>query len=119
MSQFLEEVYSATLPEFEVRKFLLAVPLSLIWQDNVSTLKLAQAAKCIPQFSIVIRCAESPGKGVMSYLFKMSVLKNELWEMWPEKAWNSLEAEGTLFPTSNPSFMSTHEIGANVLTWNC
>jgi exonuclease III len=39
--------------------------------------------------------------------------------MWPEKAWNSLEAEGTLFPTSNPPFMSAHEIGANVLTWNC
>uniref|UniRef100_A0A2N9HJ77 Reverse transcriptase domain-containing protein n=1 Tax=Fagus sylvatica TaxID=28930 RepID=A0A2N9HJ77_FAGSY len=58
--QFLEEVYCATLPEFEERK-----------------------------------------------------------EMWPEKAWNSLEAEGTLFPTTNPPFMSSNEVGVNILTWNC
>jgi exonuclease III len=39
--------------------------------------------------------------------------------MWPEKAWNSLEAEGQLFPINNPSFMSSNEIGVNILTWNC
>jgi exonuclease III len=39
--------------------------------------------------------------------------------MWPEKAWNSLEAEGTLFPPNNPPFMSSSEIGVNILTWNC
>ena len=119
LRQFLEEVYSATLPEFEVRKVLLAVPVSLNWEGNVASLKLAQAAKCVPHFSIVISCTESPGRGILSYLFKMNAMKNDLWEMWPEKAWNSLEAEGTLFPTSNPLFMSAHEIGANVLTWNC
>ena len=42
-----------------------------------------------------------------------------MWEMWPEKAWNSLEVEGTLFPTHNPPFMSSSEIGLNILTWNC
>ena len=39
--------------------------------------------------------------------------------MWPEKARNSLEAEGTLFPPNNPPFMSSSEIGVNILTWNC
>ena len=39
--------------------------------------------------------------------------------MWPEKAWNSLEEEGTLFPPNNPHFMSSSEIGVNILTWNC
>ena len=39
--------------------------------------------------------------------------------MWPEKAWNSLEAEGMLFPPNNPPFMSSSEIGVNILTWNC
>ena len=39
--------------------------------------------------------------------------------MWPERAWNSLEEEGTLFPPNNPHFMSSSEIGVNILTWNC
>ena len=43
----------------------------------------------------------------------------KLWEMWPKKAWNSLEAEGTLFLTHNLPFMSSSEIGLNILTWNC
>ena len=49
----------------------------------------------------------------------MTTVKNTIWEIWPEKAWNSLEAEGSLYPTLNPPFMSAHEIGLNVLTWNC
>jgi hypothetical protein len=49
----------------------------------------------------------------------MEVIRNILWEMWPEKAWNSLEVEGSLFPTRNPPFMSSSEIGLNILTWNC
>ena len=39
--------------------------------------------------------------------------------MWPEKAWQLMAVEGNLFPTSNPPFMSSNEIGLNVLTWNC
>ena len=30
-----------------------------------------------------------------------------------------MEETGSFLPTSNPSFMSRHQIGVNVLTWNC
>jgi exonuclease III len=59
------------------------------------------------------------GSGFSSLPFKMAALMNTIWEIWPEKAWNSLEAEGSWYPTLNPPFMSAHEIGLNVLTWNC
>jgi hypothetical protein len=58
-------------------------------------------------------------RGYLSYKFSMEAKLNTLWEMWPEKAWNALEAGGNLFPTTNPPFMSSNEIGVNVLTWNC
>uniref|UniRef100_A0A2N9IKD9 CCHC-type domain-containing protein n=1 Tax=Fagus sylvatica TaxID=28930 RepID=A0A2N9IKD9_FAGSY len=51
--------------------------------------------------------------------FAMEATRNNLWEMWLERAWNLLEAEGTLFPTQNPIFMLSSEIGLNILTWNC
>uniref|UniRef100_A0A2N9G3W3 CCHC-type domain-containing protein n=1 Tax=Fagus sylvatica TaxID=28930 RepID=A0A2N9G3W3_FAGSY len=62
---------------------------------------------------------ELRGKGFLEYQFTSTVIRNNMWEMWPEKAWNSLEAEGTLFPPNNPPFMSSSEIGVNILTWNC
>ena len=117
--QFLEEVYSATLPEFNERKVLLSVPFSLAWKGNLASLKLVQIAKCIPQSSIMVRCSEEMGAGFLSYQCMVSAVRNLYWEMWPEKAWNSLEAKGSLFPTSNPHFMSNHDIGVNILTWNC
>jgi hypothetical protein len=117
--QFLEEVYSATLPKFEERKVLLAEPIQLEWKGNLARIKLVQPAKCIPQFKMVICCSEILGEGVLAYRFSMRALLNVLWEMWPEKAWNLMEVEGSLFPTSNPPFMSSNEIGLNVLTWNC
>jgi hypothetical protein len=46
-------------------------------------------------------------------------LKNVIWEMWPERAWNAMEETGSFLPTTNPVFMSSHHIGVNVLTWNC
>uniref|UniRef100_A0A2N9F8F6 RNase H type-1 domain-containing protein n=1 Tax=Fagus sylvatica TaxID=28930 RepID=A0A2N9F8F6_FAGSY len=117
--QFLEEVYSVTLPEFDERKVPLSVSFNLAWRGNLASLKLVQIAKCIPQSSIIVRCSEEVGAGFLSYLCKVSAVKNLFWEMWPEKAWNSLEAKGSLFPTSNPHFMSNHDIGVNILTWNC
>ena len=117
--QFLEEVYCATLPEFEERKVLLWPPILLNWKGNRKSLKLTQPAKCITQFKISIRCSEMRGEGFLTYLFAMEAIRNMLWEMWPEKAWNSLEVEGSLFPTRNPPFMSSSEIGLNILTWNC
>uniref|UniRef100_A0A2N9HHK0 Reverse transcriptase domain-containing protein n=1 Tax=Fagus sylvatica TaxID=28930 RepID=A0A2N9HHK0_FAGSY len=80
--QFLEEVYCATLPDFEERKVMLSTPIHFNW-------------------------------------FTSTVIRNNIWEMWPERAWNSLEEEGTLFPPNNPPFMSSSEIGVNILTWNC
>jgi exonuclease III len=117
--QFLEEVFCATLPEFEERKVLLSSPILLTWKGHRNSLKLIQPAKCIPQFKIKISCSKMRGEGILSYLFAMEATRNNLWEMWPERAWNSLEAEGTLFPTQNPLFMSSSEIGLNILTWNC
>ena len=117
--QFLKEVYCATLPEFEERKVLLSVPIHFNWVGNRTSLKLAQIVKCIPQFEFRIRCSELKGKGFLEYQFTSKTIRNNLWEMWPENAWNSLEAEGQLFPTNNPSFMSSNEIGVNILTWNC
>uniref|UniRef100_A0A2N9FKN7 Endonuclease/exonuclease/phosphatase domain-containing protein n=1 Tax=Fagus sylvatica TaxID=28930 RepID=A0A2N9FKN7_FAGSY len=117
--QFLEEVFSVTLTEFEERKVLLTSQICLEWKGNVSSIKLAQPAKCVPNFEIVIRNSELRGEGFLSYHFRMTTVKNTIWEIWPEKAWNSLEAEGSLYPTLNPPFMSAHEIGLNVLTWNC
>jgi hypothetical protein len=116
--QFLEEVYCATLPEFEERKVLLSTPIHFNWVGNRKSLKLAQIAKCIPQFECWIRCSKLKGKGFLEYQFTLKTIRNNLWEMWPEKAWNSLEAEGQLFPINNPSFMSSNEIGVNILTWN-
>ena len=113
--QFLEEVYCATLPEFEERKVLLSVPIHFNWVGNWASLKLAQIVKCIPQFEFRIRCSELKGKGFLEYQFTSKTIRNNLWEMWPENAWNSLKAEGQLFPTNNPSFMSSNEIGVNIL----
>uniref|UniRef100_A0A2N9FPJ3 CCHC-type domain-containing protein n=1 Tax=Fagus sylvatica TaxID=28930 RepID=A0A2N9FPJ3_FAGSY len=117
--QFLEEVYCATLPDFDERKVILSIPIQLLWKGNRASIKLAQAAKCIPHFVIVIQCSERLSEGYLSYKFSMEAKLNTLWEMWPEKAWNALEAGGNLFPTNNPPFMSSNEIGVNVLTWNC
>uniref|UniRef100_A0A2N9ERH6 CCHC-type domain-containing protein n=1 Tax=Fagus sylvatica TaxID=28930 RepID=A0A2N9ERH6_FAGSY len=80
--QFLEEVYCATLPDFEERKVMLSTPIHFNW-------------------------------------FTSTVIRNNIWEMWPERAWNSLEEEGMLFPPNNPPFMSSSEIDVNILTWNC
>jgi hypothetical protein len=66
----------------------------------------------------MVRCSEEVGVGFLSYQCMVNVVKNLFWEMWLEKAWNSLEAKGSLFPTSNPQFMSNHDISVNVLTWN-
>ena len=118
-TQFLEEVYYATLPEFEERKVILSAPIMFYWQGNRASLKMAQAAKCIPRFAIIIQCSEKSSEGFLSYKFAMEATLNNLWEMWPEKAWNAMEAEGSLFPSTNPPFMSINEIGVNVLTWNC
>uniref|UniRef100_A0A2N9HP80 Reverse transcriptase domain-containing protein n=1 Tax=Fagus sylvatica TaxID=28930 RepID=A0A2N9HP80_FAGSY len=107
------------LTEFEERKVLLSPPICLDWKGNVSSIKLAQPVKCVPKFEIVIRTSEVRTAGFLSYNFQMTAILNTIWEIWPEKAWNSLEAEGSLFPTFNPPFMSAHEIGLNVLTWNC
>jgi hypothetical protein len=49
----------------------------------------------------------------------MMALKNVIWEMWPERAWNAMEETGSFLPTNNPVFMSSHHIGVNMLTWNC
>jgi exonuclease III len=116
--QFLEEVYCATLPEFEERKVMLSIPIHFNWVGNQNSLKLAQTTKCMPLFNLWIRCSELRGKGFLEYQFTSKVIRNNMWEMWPEKAWNSLEAEGTLFPPNNPPFMSSSEIGVNILTWN-
>jgi hypothetical protein len=48
----------------------------------------------------------------------MMALKNVIWEMWLEMAWNAMEEIGSFLPTTNPSFMSGYHIGVNVLTWN-
>ena len=117
--QFLEEVFCATLPEFEERKVMLLSPILISWKGNRKSLKLVQPAKCIPQFKIKISCSELRGEGILTYQFAMEETRNNIWEMWPEKAWNALEAESTLFPTQNPLFMSSSEIGLNILTWNC
>ena len=117
--KFLEEVFCATLPEFEERKVLLSSPILLTWKGHRKSLKLIQPVKCIPQFKIRIRWSEMKGEGILSNQFAMEATRNNLWEMWPERAGNSLEAEGTLFPTQNPLFMSSSEIGLNILTWNC
>ena len=66
----------------------------------------------------MVRCSKEVGVGFLSYQCMVSVVKNLFWEMWPEKTWNSLEAKGSLFLTSNPQFMSNHDISVNVLTWN-
>ena len=116
--QFLK-VYCATLPDFDKRKVILSIPIQLFWKGNRASIKLAQAAKCIPHFVIVIQCSERLSEGYLSYKFSMEAKLNTLWEMWPEKAWNALEAGGNLFPTNNPPFMLSNEIGVNVLTWNC
>uniref|UniRef100_A0A2N9FE83 CCHC-type domain-containing protein n=1 Tax=Fagus sylvatica TaxID=28930 RepID=A0A2N9FE83_FAGSY len=86
---------------------------------NSNFWRRSQTAKCVPKFEIVIRNSELKGAGFLVYHFKMAALMNTIWEIWPEKAWNSLEAKGSLYPTLNPPFMSAHEIGLNVLTWNC
>uniref|UniRef100_A0A2N9IZP5 C2H2-type domain-containing protein n=1 Tax=Fagus sylvatica TaxID=28930 RepID=A0A2N9IZP5_FAGSY len=117
--QFLEEVYCATLPVFEERKVMLSTPILFKWPGNRSALKLAQIAKCVALSTLRISCSELRGKGFLEYQFTSIVVQNNMWEMWPEKAWNSLEAEGTLFPPNNPPFMSSNEIGVNILTWNC
>jgi hypothetical protein len=117
--QFLEEVYCATLPKFEERKVMLSTPIHFNWPGNRKSLKLAQIAKCVPLSNLWICCSELRGKGFLEYQFTSTVIQNNMWEMWPEKTWNSLEAEGTLFPPNNPPFMSSSEIGVNILTWNC
>uniref|UniRef100_A0A2N9HXU9 CCHC-type domain-containing protein n=1 Tax=Fagus sylvatica TaxID=28930 RepID=A0A2N9HXU9_FAGSY len=117
--QFLEEVFCATMPEFEERKVMLSTPIHFNWVGNRSSLKLAQIAKCVPLSNLWIRCSELRGKGFLEYQFTSTVIRNNIWEMWPERAWNSLEEEGTLFPPNNPPFMSSSEIGVNILTWNC
>uniref|UniRef100_A0A2N9J7P9 CCHC-type domain-containing protein n=1 Tax=Fagus sylvatica TaxID=28930 RepID=A0A2N9J7P9_FAGSY len=114
--QFLEEVYCATLPEFEERKVMLSTPIHFNWPGNRKSLKLAQIAKCVPLSNLWIRCSELRGKGFLEYQFTSTVIQNNMWEMWPEKAWNSLEAEGTLFPPNNPPFMSSSEIEILILT---
>ena len=72
--QFLEEVYCATLPEFEERKVLLSVPIHFNWVGNLTSLKLAQIAKCVPQFEIGIRCLELKGKGFLEYQFTLKTI---------------------------------------------
>jgi hypothetical protein len=115
-TQYLEKVYFATLPEFEERKVILSAPIKFYWQGNRASLKMAQAVKCIPCFVIRIQCSEKLSEGYLSYKFSMEATRNNLWEMWPEKAWNAMEAEGSLFPSTNPPFISINEIGVNVLT---
>uniref|UniRef100_A0A2N9FT32 CCHC-type domain-containing protein n=1 Tax=Fagus sylvatica TaxID=28930 RepID=A0A2N9FT32_FAGSY len=46
-TQYLEEVYCATLPEFEERKVILSAPIKFYWQGNRASLKMAQAAKAV------------------------------------------------------------------------
>uniref|UniRef100_A0A2N9H5A8 CCHC-type domain-containing protein n=1 Tax=Fagus sylvatica TaxID=28930 RepID=A0A2N9H5A8_FAGSY len=60
--QFLEEVFCATLPEFEERKVLLSSPILLTWKGHRNSLKLIQPAKCIPQFKIKISCSKNEGR---------------------------------------------------------
>jgi hypothetical protein len=62
--QFLEEVYHATLPEFEERKVMLSTPIQFNWPGNRNALKLAQIAKCMPLSNLWIRCSELRGEGV-------------------------------------------------------
>ena len=54
--QFLEEVYCATLPEFEERKVMLSTPIHFNWPGNRNALKLAQIAKCVPLSNFWRRC---------------------------------------------------------------
>ena len=84
LKQFLEEVYSAILTEFEERKVLLSPQIYLEWKGNVSSIKLAQTAKCVPKFGIVIRNSELKGAGFLAYHFKMTAFMNTIWEIWPE-----------------------------------
>uniref|UniRef100_A0A2N9GX50 CCHC-type domain-containing protein n=1 Tax=Fagus sylvatica TaxID=28930 RepID=A0A2N9GX50_FAGSY len=120
LSQFLEEVLSATLPEwFTERTVLLSVPTNLNWVGNLASVALAQTAKCVPEFSMIIKSSEMRGTSYLAYQLSMRALKNVIWEMWPEMAWNAMEETGSLLPTTNPSFMSGNQIGLNVLTWNC
>ncbi len=114
--QFLKEVYCATLLKFEKRKVLLSTPILLNWAGNQKALKLVQPAKCIPHFKMLIQCSKMRGTGFLTYQFAMEAIRNSMWEMWPDKAWNSLEVEGTLFLTHNPPFMLFSEIGLNILT---
>ena len=120
LSQFLEEVLSAMLPEwFTERTVLLSVPTNLNWVGNLASVALAQTAKCVPEFSMTIKSSEMRGTSYLAYQLNMRALKNEIWEMWPEMAWNAMEETGSLLPPTNPSFMSGNQIGLNVLTWNC
>ena len=110
--------YYVTLSKFEERKVMLSTPIHFNWSGNRNALKLAQIVKCVPMSNLRIRCSELRGKGFLEYQFTSTVIRNNMWEMWPEKAWNSLKAEGTLFPPNNPPFMSSSEIGMNILTCN-
>ncbi len=76
--QFLEEVYCATLPEFEERKVLLSTPIHFNWVGNRKSLKLAQIAKCVPLFQLWIRCSEPRREGVLEYRFTSKVIRNNM-----------------------------------------
>jgi hypothetical protein len=85
-TQYPKEVYCATLPELKERKVILSAPIKFYWQGNRASLKMAQVAKCIPCFAIMIRCSEKISEGYLLYNFSIEATMNNLWEMWLEKA---------------------------------
>uniref|UniRef100_A0A2N9HM73 RNase H type-1 domain-containing protein n=1 Tax=Fagus sylvatica TaxID=28930 RepID=A0A2N9HM73_FAGSY len=92
--------------------------------SGAKIVSISGGAKCVPEFSMIIKSSEMRGTsyrnmGNVAYQLSMRALKNVIWEMWPEMAWNAMEETGSLLPTTNPSFMSGNQIGLNVLTWNC
>ena len=93
--------------------------ISLKWPGNTASITLAQVAKCITNFKLMVLCSEVKGIGFLGYQLNMSALKNIIWEVWSEMAWNAIEETGSLLPTSNPPFRLGNNIGINVLTWNC
>uniref|UniRef100_A0A2N9H633 CCHC-type domain-containing protein n=1 Tax=Fagus sylvatica TaxID=28930 RepID=A0A2N9H633_FAGSY len=80
--------------------------------------KLLQPVACTSQFSLVVRSSEILNQGILSYNLSMSVLKSNLWSLWPEKAWKWIEEAGSSLQITNPPFMLGHDIAMNVLTWN-
>jgi hypothetical protein len=62
LSQFLEEVLSATFPDwFTERKILLSIPINLGWLGNITSVALAQTTKCVPEFSMIVTSSKMRG----------------------------------------------------------